>query len=82
MPYIYEDRISQGDFEATLTKALKLTKAKYKKMSEAGIKHVKENYNFENFEKQWIDFMDKTIEHHGSWETRKNYNRWTLKEIA
>ena len=82
VPYIYEDRISQSDFEATLTKALKLTKTKYKKMSEGGIKHVKQNYNFENFEKQWVDFMDKTIEHHGSWETRKNYNRWTLKEIA
>tara|TARA_A200000159_G_scaffold164809_1_gene196451 strand:- start:610 stop:1893 length:1284 start_codon:yes stop_codon:yes gene_type:complete len=82
VPYIYEDRISQNDFEATLSKALKQTKSKYKKMSEAGMKHVRDNYNFENFEKQWVEFFDKTIEHHGSWETRKNYSRWTLKEIA
>tara|TARA_B100001094_G_scaffold308992_1_gene342213 strand:+ start:4125 stop:5408 length:1284 start_codon:yes stop_codon:yes gene_type:complete len=82
VPYIYEDRISQSDFEATLSKALKLTKSKYKKMSEAGMNHVKNNYNFEIFEKQWVEFFDKTIEHHGSWENRRNYNRWTLKEIA
>ncbi len=46
------------------------------------MKHVQENYNFETFEKQWIDFIDEAIEYHGSWETRKNYARWTLKEIA
>ena len=82
VPYIYEDRIGQDQFEDVMNKALKNSKKSYQKMSAAGIKHVKENYNFENFEKQWVEFIDKTVEHHGSWENRKNYNRWTLKEIA
>ena len=82
VPYINEDRIGQDQFEDVLNKALKNSKKSYQKMSDGGIRHVKESYNFENFEKQWVDFIDKTIEHHGSWETRKNYSRWTLKEIA
>ena len=47
-------------------------------MSKAGMKHVQENYNFETFEKQWIDFIDKTIEYHGSWETSLGYRRVLL----
>lgn len=82
VPYIYEDRISQKDFEKTLTKALKQPKTKYKKMSEAGIQHIKENFSFENYEKQWVEFMDKVIEESGSWETRKNYKKWHLLEVA
>ena len=82
VPYIYEDRISQSDFEKTMNKALKLPKTRYKKMSDGGIKHVKENFSFENYEKQWVNFMDKVILESGSWETRKNYKRWHLMEVA
>ena len=82
VPYIYEDRIGQDDFEKTLNKALKLPKTKYKKMSDAGIQHVKDNFSFEIFEKQWVDFMDRVVDESGSWETRRNYKRWHLMEVA
>ena len=82
VPYIYEDRINQGEFEEILSKAIKNSKKSYEKMSKGGLNHVKENYSFEGFENQWVEFIDETIEKHGSWETRKNYSRWTLKEIA
>jgi glycosyltransferase involved in cell wall biosynthesis len=82
VPYIYEDRISQEDFESCLTKAIKLPKTKYNKMSKAGIAHVKENYNFEDYEKSWVRLMDEFVKKHGSWETRKGYNRWHLVEVA
>ena len=51
-------------------------------MSEAGMKHVKENYSFENYEKGWVDLMDGFVEKHGSWETRKGYQRYHLVEVA
>ena len=51
-------------------------------MSQAALQHVKENYNFETFEKKWINKIDEIVEKHGSWESRKNYNKWTLKEVA
>tara|TARA_Y100000310_G_scaffold109892_1_gene108341 strand:- start:2059 stop:3345 length:1287 start_codon:yes stop_codon:yes gene_type:complete len=82
VPYIYEDRISQDDFNKALKSAINMRSAVYKKMSEKGIKHVKKNYNFENFEKQWIKIMDEAVETHGSWENRKGYDRWHLMEVA
>jgi glycosyltransferase involved in cell wall biosynthesis len=82
VPYIYEDRISQEDFEKVMTKALNVSPKAYKKMSTQGIKHVKTHYNFENFEKQWVDKIDQVIEEHGSWEDRKLYSKWTIKEVA
>jgi len=82
VPYIYEDRINQQDFEKCMTKALKLTKKKYEAMAALGRQHVKDNYGFEDYEKKWIETMDRIIEKHGSWETRKNYKRWHLKEVA
>ncbi len=51
-------------------------------MGEKGIQHVRENYNFETFSSQWVDFMLGIHEKYGSHETRKGYNRrWELREI-
>jgi glycosyltransferase involved in cell wall biosynthesis len=82
VPYIYEDRISQSDFEKMMTKALKLSKKKYQEMSKAGIQHVQNNYNFDDLENKWVEIIDRVVEQHGSWENRKNYDRWQLMEVA
>ena len=82
VPYIYEDRISQKDFNEALKKALNLSPKAYKKMSLQGREHVRKNYNFEDFEKQWIKKIDEVVEKHGSWETRRGYKRWHLLEVA
>ena len=82
VPYIYEDRITKEDFIKTLKKALRASSKNYKKMSTEGMKHVKENYNFETFEKSWVEVMDRVIKEHGSWETRKGYKTWHLMEVA
>ena len=50
--------------------------------SAKGIAHVNKNYNFEDFKKKWIELMDKIVEERGSWETRKGYKPWEIKEIA
>jgi glycosyltransferase involved in cell wall biosynthesis len=82
VPYIYEDRISQKEFTEVLKKALNVSKKAYNKMSREGLKHVQDNYSFKNYIEGWIDVMDGIVEKHGSWETRKNYNRWQLLEVA
>jgi glycosyltransferase involved in cell wall biosynthesis len=82
VPYIYEDRISQKDFNATIKKAIALSDSKYEKMSAAAQAHVKANYSFEGYEKKWVKLMDEIVEKHGSWETRKGYNRWHLMEAV
>ena len=82
VPYIYEDRISQKDFNKAMKSALKLTGPKYKKMSDAGLKHVKDNYSFDKYETSWVKLMDEIVEKNGSWDERKNHNRWYLMEVA
>ena len=82
VPYIYEDRISQQDFNDALKKAMEMRPAVYTKMAAAGIKHVETHYNFKDYEDNWVKLMDKFIEKHGSYETRKNYKRWHLLEVA
>ena len=81
VPYIYEDRLNKREFIDTLKKAIKASPKAYKKMSDGGINHVKENYNFEEFERKWVETIDKIVEKHGSWETR-NHQRWKIKEVA
>jgi len=50
-------------------------------MGQLGREHVMKNYNFEDFNKTWVDVMTKLYEEDGSWETRKYTKRWTIKEV-
>ena len=82
VPYIFEDRISQKDFHATLKKALNINAKTYKKMSLQGREHVRKNYNFDQYEKRWVQKMDEIVEKYGAWGTRSDYQRWHLLEVA
>ena len=82
VPFIYEDRISQEDFETAMNKALKCSKKQYQKMSQAGINHINENYNFEKYENSWVETIDRIIEEHGSWNSRTSYNNIWFTEVA
>jgi len=82
VPYIYEDRISKEDFVETMVKFSKMTKKQRQKMGAQGRKHVVKNYNFDNFEKQWVTLVDSIHERLGSWDNRENYKRWHFKEVA
>ena len=82
VPYIYEDRISKKAFHAALDKMYFGGEEYRRELGERGRKHVLENYNFDNFNSQWVALMDKVHEEHGSWETRKGYTSITFKEVA
>ena len=59
-----------------------MSPSKYKKLSAMCLGHVNKNYNFETYEKSWIDLIDDVTERHGSWENRANHKRWYLMEVA
>jgi hypothetical protein len=59
-----------------------MTPEERKELGLKGREHVMKNYNFETFNKQWVDIMTKLHEDEGSWETRKNYNGITFLEVA
>ena len=82
VPYIYEDRISQRDFNRALTKMYKMSSGQRKQMGLEGRNHVLQNYNFENYQETWVEYMLKIHEEEGSWETRKGYNGIRFEEIA
>lgn len=81
VPYIYEDRISKEDFHAALTALYEKTKKERAEMGLKGRKHVEKNYNFDTFNKSWVDLMDSIHNRYGSWETRRGYRSWEMVEI-
>jgi len=82
VPYIYEDRISKEDFIQALRDVFSMTPEERKLLGMKGRQHVAKNYNFDNFQKQWIELIDSVVENHGSWETRKGYKPWAFTEIT
>jgi Tfp pilus assembly PilM family ATPase len=81
VPYIYEDRISKEDLVAALTKIYNMTPNERKLLGMKGRQHVATNYGFDKFKKTWTNLIDSILETHGSWENRKNYKSWDLREI-
>ena len=61
---------------------LALGKEGRKEMGLKGRQHVMENYNFETFNKQWVDIMTEIYEQEGSWDTRANYQGIRFLEVA
>ena len=39
------------------------------------------NYNFEDFVNSWIETMSEINNTYGSWENRKMYKSWSVKEV-
>ena len=81
VPYIYEDRICKEDFLNALKQIYNMSQEERDQLGEAGIEHVRKNYNFENYQKTWADIMEDIHERHGSWETRKGYKSWHIMEV-
>lgn len=81
VPYIYEDRISKDHFIEACERVINLPEEERLTMGKNGRKFLLENYNFKNFINSWDEILTKVHEENGSWETRKNYNRWKMIEI-
>ena len=82
VPFIYEDRISKEDFLNAIREVYNMSKEDRDKMGEKGRQHVIKNYNFKDFKEKWVDELLKVHEEAGSWEARKNYKAWTMREVA
>ena len=51
-------------------------------LGKKGREHLEKNYNLGTLMNKWDELFTQIHEKHGSWSTRKGYNRWTFKEIA
>ena len=81
VPYIYEDRISGEDFVNALLKMYNMNPSERQDLGKKGREHVIKNYNFDQFNKKWVDLMLDIHEKNGSWENRKNYKSWSVTEF-
>ena len=81
VPYIYEDRLNGEQVSSALMKMYEYGAEKRSSLGIAGRKHLEKNYNYENYVRRWEEIMIETYENNGSWETRKNYDRWELKAV-
>jgi glycosyltransferase involved in cell wall biosynthesis len=82
VPYIYEDRVSENQVVSALEKMFVMTREERRVMGTNGREHVMKNYNFDTFNKRWVDLMLEVHEIEGSWETRTNYNGIRFLEVA
>ena len=82
VPYIYEDRLNKDHFLSALSNMYDLGIDERLAMGARGKQHVEENFNYEDFRSKWVDLLLKVHEENGSWDTRKNYNGITFKEVA
>jgi len=82
IPWIYEDRLNGGEVVEAMEKMFSTSTEEREKWGLHGREHVLKNYNFESFNKSWVDVMTKIHEEEGSWDTRNYSQRWEVKEIA
>jgi glycosyltransferase involved in cell wall biosynthesis len=81
VPYIYEDRVSNKDVVEAMLKIHNMTRKERKELGKKAAEHVNKNFNFEQYGRSWDRILKGVYEKNGSWETRKNYKSWSLKEI-
>ena len=82
IPWIFEDRLAGNDVVEALENMYFMSKEKRTELGLAGRQHVINNYSFETFNKTWVDTLTQLHEEEGSWDTRKQKQRWTMEEIA
>ena len=81
IPWIYEDRVSEESVVNAMLEIFNMKKQDREKLGAKGRKHIEKNYNFEDFCAIWPKILTEIHEKNGSWETRKNYNPWSLIEV-
>jgi glycosyltransferase involved in cell wall biosynthesis len=81
IPWIYEDRLSEEAVVQGMLKIYNMSKEEREKMGRKGRDHVMKNYNFEDFCSTWEKTLTTIHEEMGSWETRRGYKTWELKEL-
>ena len=81
VPWIYEDRITKEEFIDSLVKIYEMSPEERAQLGKAGRAHVEKNYNFSDFKDRWVQCMIDFHEKNGSWEERKNHQKWRFKTI-
>jgi len=64
-----------------LEKIYNTPREELKKMGLAGREYVLKSFNYDKIRKRWPELLSEVHEKFGSWENRKGYKTWEIKEI-
>ena len=81
VPFIYEDRLSGDDVIAAFEEIYNMSSAERQEVGRRGREHVMKNYNFKKYKDFWVQYLEDLHSRLGSWETRKSYSPWEIKEV-
>jgi len=81
VPYIFSDRISEDGFVNALKTMYNMDKKEREELGIRAIEHVRKNFNYANYKKNWVRMMEEVHDHFGSWDTRKNYSHLKLEVL-
>jgi glycosyltransferase involved in cell wall biosynthesis len=81
VPFIYEDRVAGKDVINAMKQMMETTEKQRTKMGKDAKKYLEKNYNYLGLLDRWDELLTDIHEEHGSWDTRKGYDRWSLKQI-
>lgn len=82
VPFIHEDKVSQEQVVGALEKMYNMTSKQRKEMGKKGRAHVMKNYNQKDILEKWDKLLTRVYEEKGSWDNRKGYKSWSIKEVA
>jgi glycosyltransferase involved in cell wall biosynthesis len=82
VPFIHEDKVSQEQVVDALEKMYNMTSKQRKEMGKKGRAHVMKNYNQKDILEKWDKLLTRVYEEKGSWDNRKGYKSWSIKEVA
>ncbi len=80
VPYIYEDRVSNTDVVNAMLKIHNMTREERKALGCKGRENVQKNFSFQTYQETWDKIFTDIYEKHGSWQNRKNYKSWSVRE--
>jgi glycosyltransferase involved in cell wall biosynthesis len=81
IPFIYEDRTSEKDVVKALETVYSMTQEEREKIGKLARADVMKNYSYDYYCEKWDEILQSVYDNHGSWETRKGYNPWEIKEL-
>ena len=79
IPWIYEDRLNGKDVVDAMLKMYNMTPEERKELGLKALENVNNRFSFKLYEDRWVKLINDVIEEHGSWDNRKNYNRWEIE---
>jgi len=81
IPWIYEDRVAGKEVVNALLEMYNMSPEEREELGKKALQNVNDRFSFKLYEERWVKLINEVIEEGGSWDKRRNYDRWSLEEI-